>query len=241
MDNRRVALVTGANKGIGYEIARQLGQREHTVVVGARDAARGQAAAGRLRAEGIDARFVALDVTRAETIAAAAASLARELGRLDVLVNNAGIARGGGAPSAVDVAVVREVFETNVFGVIAVTQAMLPLLRAAPEARIVNVTSGLGSLTKMSDPTDAYAQFGSVAYGPSKTALNAVTVAFANELRATRIKVNAACPGYTATDLNGHRGPRTVEQGARAPVYLATLPPDGPSGVFVNEDGPLPW
>jgi NAD(P)-dependent dehydrogenase (short-subunit alcohol dehydrogenase family) len=236
-----VALVTGANKGIGREIARQLARRSFTVVIAARDQARGDAAAAAIRGEGLEARAIELDVTRADTIAVAVAWLERELGRLDVLVNNAGIARGAAPPSAIGLTAVREVFDTNVFGVMAVTQAMLPLLRAAPAGRIVNVTSGLGSLGQMSDPANPYAHLGSLAYGPSKTALNAITVAFANELRGTPIKVNSACPGYTATDLNGHRGTRTVEQAARAPVRLATIAADGPTGGFFNEDGPLPW
>jgi NAD(P)-dependent dehydrogenase (short-subunit alcohol dehydrogenase family) len=236
-----VALVTGANKGIGREIARQLAHRGFRVVIAARDEARGSAAAAAIREDGGDALAIVLDVTRPDTITAAAARLERELGRLDVLVNNAGIARTGAPPSAMALGTVREVFETNVFGVMAVTQAMLPLLRAAPAGRIVNVTSELGSLGNLRDPAFAHRTVGSLGYGPSKTALNAITVAFANELRDTPIKVNSACPGYTATDLNGHRGPRTVEQAARAPVRLATLPPDGPTGGFFNEDGPLPW
>lgn len=236
-----VALVTGANKGIGREIARQLAHRGFRVVIAARDEARGSAAAAAIREEGGDALAMVLDVTRPETVAAAAAQLERELGRLDVLVNNAGIARTGAPPSTMALRTVREVFETNVFGVMAVTQAMLPLLRAAPAGRIVNVTSELGSLGNLRDPAFAFPTIGSLGYGPSKTALNAITVAFANELRDTPIKVNSACPGYTATDLNGHRGPRTVEQAARAPVRLATLPPDGPTGGFFNEDGPVPW
>ena len=236
MQQRPVALVTGANKGIGKEIARQIAERGFAVIVGARDLGRGQAAAAGIPG----ARALALDVTKPETIAAAAAAIADTPGRLDVLVNNAGIARGGVASSA-SLADIRDVFETNVFGAIAVTQAMLPLLRAAPAGRIVNVSSGVGSLTRITDPAYPHLRVGGVAYGPSKTALNAVTVAFAQELRDTSIKVNAACPGYTATDLNNHTGPRTVEQAAREPVRLAMLPADGPTGTFSNEDGPLPW
>ncbi|MDC0670456.1 SDR family oxidoreductase [Nannocystis radixulma] len=251
MHDKPVALVTGANKGIGLQIARELAARGYTVLVGARDPARGEVAAKQIAG---DARSLVLDVTDAATIAAAAASIQRELGRLDVLVNNAGIARGGaardaslaaitrsGAPSVASLADVRAVFETNVFGVIAVTQAMLPLLRAAPAGRIVNVSSGIGSLTTISDPAYPFRGVGGVAYGPSKSALNAVTIAFAQELADTPIKVNAACPGYTATDLNAHSGPRSVVEGAREPVRLALLGPDGPTGTFSNDGGPIPW
>jgi len=240
MTSTLVALVTGANKGIGRQIARELARRGYTVLVGARDAGRGEAAAAQIRQEGGDARAIALDVTDAASIAAAAARIRSELGRLDVLVNNAGIVKGG-APSVAALADVRAVFETNVFGVIAVTQAMLPLLLEAPAGRIVNVSSGVGSLTRISDPSYPHRGVGGIAYGPSKSALNAVTVAFAQELADTPIKVNAACPGYTATDLNGHSGPRSVAEGAREPVRLALLGADGPTGTFSNDAGPLPW
>jgi NAD(P)-dependent dehydrogenase (short-subunit alcohol dehydrogenase family) len=250
MHARPVALVTGANKGIGHEIAKQLAARGHTVLVGSRDPVRGESAARLVTG---DVRVIALDVTNIDSIAAAAARIDRELGRLDVLVNNAGIATGrasgvatlpgirAGAPSTASLADIRLVFETNVFGVIAVTQAMLPLLRKAPAARIVNMSSRIGSLTAISDPAFAFPGIGGVAYGPSKTALNAVTVAFAQELADTAIKVNAACPGFTATDLNNHSGPRTVAEAAREPVRLALLGPDGPTGTFSNDAGPIRW
>jgi len=226
MQKNKVALVTGANKGIGHAIASALAARGLTVLVGARDAARGEAAAQRIAG---DARSCPLDVTRADSIAAAVSRIQRELGRLDVLVNNAGIATFGTA-STTPLDAVRAVFETNVFGVIAVTQAMLPLLRAAPAGRIVNVSTRLGSLTSITDPNF-----------PSKSALNAVTVAFAQELADTNIKVNAACPGHTATDLNGHSGPRTVGEAAQEPVRLALLGDDGPTGTFSNDAGTIPW
>ena len=250
MHEHPVALVTGANKGIGHEIATQLAARGYTVLVGARDPARGEAAARRIAG---DARALALDVTRADSIAAAAARIARELGRLDVLVNNAGIASGdpgattleqiarSGAAGTASLAGVRAVFETNVFGAIAVTQAMLPLLREAPAGRIVNVSSRVGSMTAISDPAYPMRGVGGVAYAPSKSALNAVTIAFAQALDGTAIKVNAACPGYTATDFNGGSGTRSVTEAAREPVRLATLGPDGPTGTFSNDAGSLPW
>jgi NAD(P)-dependent dehydrogenase (short-subunit alcohol dehydrogenase family) len=254
MHDKPVALITGANKGIGHQIAQELAARGFTVLVGARDLARGEAAARAIAVVGGDARPLALDVTDGDSIAAAAERIGRELGRLDVLVNNAGIARsrpaGGatladiarsGAPSRTALADVRRIFETNVFGVIAVIQAMLPLLREAPAGRIVNVSSRVGSLTTISDPAYAHRGVGGVAYAPSKSALNAVTVAFAQELAETRIKVNAACPGYTATDFNDHSGPRSVVEAAREPVRLALLGPDGPTGSFSNDEGPIPW
>jgi NAD(P)-dependent dehydrogenase (short-subunit alcohol dehydrogenase family) len=245
-----VALVTGANKGIGLQIAKDLAANGFTVLVGSRDLDRGRSAA---ESVGGDARAVQLDVTNQASIAAAAERIRTELGRLDVLVNNAGIGHAGkpgrslkeiadsGRPSVASLDEVRAVFETNVFGVIAVTQAMLPLLRAAPAARIVNVSSASGSLTRNADPDNPRrALFGAV-YGPSKTALNAITLAFAVELEPTGIKVNAAAPGFTATDFNNFEGTRTVQQAAREPVRLALLGPDGPTGTFSDEDGPLPW
>jgi len=237
MDENKVALVTGANKGIGYAIASELSARGFTVLVGARDGARGEAAARRIAG---DARPLELDVTRAESIRAAAAWIRRELGRLDVLVNNAGITKSA-KPSEASLDDVRAVFETNVFGVIAVTQAMLPLLRQAPAGRIVNISSRVGSLSAITDPHFPMPGIGGVAYGPSKTALNAVTVAFAQELQGTPVKVNLACPGHTATDLNGNSGPRTIAEAAREPVRLALLGPDGPTGSFSNDAGSIPW
>ncbi len=237
----KIALVTGANKGIGLEIARQLGKRGVRVLVGARDAGRGKAAADALKAEGIDARFVELDVTNQATIDAAAKLVEKEFGKLDILVNNAGIAIERDPPSTVPLDAVRKTYDTNVFGVIALTQAMLPLIKKSAAGRIVNLSSGLGSLAQHSGPNSPFANFLFLAYNSSKTALNAVTVQFANELRNTPIKVNAADPGYVATDLNNHSGPRTVEQGATAPVRLALLDADGPTGGYFNEDGVVPW
>jgi NAD(P)-dependent dehydrogenase (short-subunit alcohol dehydrogenase family) len=250
MQEKPVALVTGANKGIGLQIAKDLAAHGFTVLVGSRNLEHGETAA---KSVGADARALQLDVTNQASIAAAAERIRNELGRLDVLVNNAGVSHAGkpgrsleeivksGRPSVASLDEVRAVFETNVFGVIAVTQAMLPLLREAPAARIVNVSSASGSLTMNADPTNPHrAVFGAV-YSPSKTALNAITLAFALELESTGIKVNAACPGFTATDLNNFQGTRTVQQAAREPVRLALLDANGPTGTFSNEDGPLPW
>ena len=242
---KSVALITGANKGIGYEIARQLGA-DHgmTVLVGARDAARGQEAAQRLTAGGIDARFVPLDVTDPASVEAAARLIERDFGgRLDVLVNNAGVSMEYVPPSQTDLAKFKATYETNVFGPFLVTKAMLPLLEASAAGRVVNVSSSLGSLTKNSDPAWEYAAVKLLSYNSSKAALNMQTVLLAAELagKGSAVKVNSVCPGYVATDLNNHQGPRTVEQGARAPVRLATLPADGPTGGYFNEDGPIPW
>ncbi len=239
---RRIALVTGANKGIGLEIARQLAALHGmTVLIGARDESRGKEAAGKLRADGLDARAVLLDVTDQKTIDAAAQRIEQEFGRLDVLVNNAGVFLDRVAPSRLEMSMLRDTYETNVFGVFAVTKAMIPLLRRSAAGRIVNMSSGLGSLTQNSDPGWEFAGVNLLAYNSSKTAVNAMTVQFAAELKDTGIKVNAADPGYTATDMNRHQGTRTVAQGAAAPVRLATLPPDGPTGGYFDESGPVPW
>ena len=246
-----IALVTGANKGIGLETGRQLGARGATVLAAARDEERGREAERALRAAGADARFVPLDVTDPGSVQRAADWIDREYGRLDILVNNAGIARGS-RPSETDLDAMREVYEVNVFGVIRVTNALLPLLRRAPAARIVNVSSEVGSITSMTDPSSPLAHMpGSVAYPSSKSALNMITAMYAKELRDTPIKVNAANPGYTKTDLNRNSGFRSVAEGAEASVYLATLPADGPSGILWGHlwsaDGPadaygiLPW
>jgi NAD(P)-dependent dehydrogenase (short-subunit alcohol dehydrogenase family) len=247
--DRPVALVTGANKGIGLQIAKDLAAHGFTVLVGSRNLDRGEAAAKSVAA---DARALQLDVTNHASIAAAAERIRKEFGRLDVLVNNAGIAHAGKpgrsleevvkstCASVVSLDEVRAVFETNVFGVIAVTQAMLPLLREAPAGRIVNVSSAAGSLTMHADPRNPRrAMFG--AYSSSKTALNAITLAFSLDLASTPIKVNAACPGFVATDLNNFQGTRTVQQGAREAVRLALLDANGPTGTYSNDDGPLPW
>ena len=239
-----VALITGANKGIGFEIARQLGlDHGMTVLIGARDEQRGQEAAAKLTAMGIDARPVSLDVTDPANVRQAAQWVETEFGgKLDVLVNNAGIASERCAPSETDLAKFKMIYDTNVFGPFIVTQAMLPLLKRADAARVVNVSSGLGSLAQNSDPAWAYAAVKPLAYNSSKAALNMQTVLFAAELaQATKIKVNSADPGYTATDLNNHQGTRTVEEGARAAVRLATLPADGPTGGYFDEGGPVPW
>ncbi|MEH2328878.1 SDR family oxidoreductase [Nostoc sp.] len=239
----KVALITGANKGIGYEIARQLGSRGASVLVGSRDIRRGEEAANKLRISQIDARTIQLDVSDQKTIDSAAKQIESEFGKLDILVNNAGILSDSDRlpPSQVDIETLRHTYETNVFGVFAVTKALLPLLKKSKAGRIVNLSSSLGSLTQNSDPNYEFADFKLLAYNSSKTAVNAITVLLAAELKDTPIKINAADPGFTATDINQYQGYRTVEQGAIAAVRLATLPNDGSSGGFFDENGVVPW
>jgi NAD(P)-dependent dehydrogenase (short-subunit alcohol dehydrogenase family) len=250
----KIALITGANKGIGFETARQLGAQGMTVLVGARDEQRGRQAERALREGGADAHFVQLDVTDAASVNRAAQWIEAEYGHLDVLVNNAGtasVARQGHQPSQTSLEDMRAVYEINVFGVVAVTNAMLPLLRRATAARIVNVSSEVGSITSQTDPASPLSQMpASAQYPSSKAALDMLTAMYAKELRDTPIKVNAANPGYTATDFNDHRGFRTAAQGAEPSVHLATLPDDGPSGTLWGHIwttggdggyGTLPW
>lgn len=241
MSGQRIALVTGANKGIGYEIAAGLGRLGWRVGVGAQDPERRADAVAALRDGGADAFGVPLDVTDDASVAAAAALIEREAGRLDALVNNAGITGGmPQAPTDVSPDQVRAAVEVNVIGVIRVTNAMLPLLGRSPAPRIVNVSSSVGSLTLQTTPG---ADTGPIsgAYSPSKSFLNAVTIQYAKQLAGTDVLINAACPGFTATDLNGHRGVRTPEQGAATAIRLATLPDDGPTGAFFDDAGTVPW
>jgi NAD(P)-dependent dehydrogenase (short-subunit alcohol dehydrogenase family) len=241
MTTKTTALVTGANKGIGLAICQGLGTLGWRVGVGARDDGRRDAAVDALRGQGFDAFGVPLDVTDRESVAAAAALLEDQEGRFDVLVNNAAITGGPPQePTVVDPETVLRVADTNVVGVIRVTNAVLPLLRRSASTRIVNISSGVGSLTLQTAQSAAVGPI-SAAYSPSKTYLDAVTVQYAKELADTPILVNMGCPGYVGTDLNGHQGTRTVEQGAVIAIRLATLPEGGPSGTYSNEDGPLPW
>ena len=252
MQNKPVALVTGANQGIGLQIAKDLVAHGFTVLVGSRNLERGEAAA---REIGPDARALQLDVTDQASIAAASQRVRKELGRLDVLIQNAAISntnkRPGQSveeyaattrPSNVSLDEMRAVWETNVFGVLAVYQVMLPLLRGTPNARIVNVSSGVGSLTRNADPAFAYRSIFGPVYPSSKTALNALTIAMAIELENEGIKVNAVSPGFTRTNLNGYAGTETVEEGAREAVRVALLGPDSPTGTFTRwENETIPW
>jgi len=244
------ALVTGANKGIGHAIAKGLAERGLSVLIGARDPKLGEKAAASLREAGHDARAVVLDVTDPASVRAAAEQITADPGRLDVLVNNAGIS--GPAvhpPDEADMDAVHRVFDTNLYGVIRVTNAMLPLLRRSPAGRIVNISSGTSSMAAMTDPAHYFWNMdASVAYPASKAALNMLTIQYAKRLRDTNILVNAAAPGACATDFlipftraTGRTVDRTAEQGAAIAIRLATLDDDGPTGGFFDDDGPVPW
>lgn len=249
IQDKLVALVTGANQGIGLQVATELAANGFTVLVGSRDSEKGVAAA---KSIGPNAHALQLDVTDQASVSAAANRVRNEWGRLDLLINNAAISHAGtpgrslqelmqaNRASVASLDEVRAVYETNVFGVLVVTQAMLPLLREAPSAQIVNVSSGVGSLTLNSDPAFPYRAGFGVGYAASKTALNAITLSFAIELESTNIRVNAASPGFTATALNNFEGTDTVEQGARNIVRVA-LDLDGPTGTFSGPDGMFPW
>jgi NAD(P)-dependent dehydrogenase (short-subunit alcohol dehydrogenase family) len=240
--SEKIALVTGANKGIGKEISRQLAAKGVLVVMGARDPKRGEQAAADLRAQSLPVEFVPIDVTSQASVDQAAADVQRRHGRLDILVNNAGIALDWIPASELTVEAFQQTFDTNVFGVFRVTKAFLPLLKKSGHGRIVNVSSGLGSLNRNADPNSTLAIRNQLlAYSSSKAALNMMTIHFAKELQSAGIKVNSANPGFTATDMNQHRGPRTVEQGAAEPVRLALLPDDGPTAGVFSDTGADPW
>jgi NAD(P)-dependent dehydrogenase (short-subunit alcohol dehydrogenase family) len=238
MTENKIALVTGANKGIGKEIARQLGEAGYRVLVGSRDLERGQQAAAEIE----NAVALQLEVTDPESVQAAADTIAQEYGRLDVLVNNAAIIPVGDAGVAeIEAAVLRDGFDTNVVGLVAVTQAMLPLLRKAEQARVVNLSTSLASFTLVGDPESRLSSKRTLAYNATKAAVNMVTVMLANELRGSGILVNAADPGNCATDMGGWQAARTPAQGAAVAVYMATLGADGPTGQVYDEAGQLPW
>jgi len=237
------ALVTGANKSIGFEIAKQLAQLGYFVYIGSRDKTKGSQAIEKLKAMGItNVDRIQLDVTDINSIKAARQELEAKTQKLDVLVNNAGIS-GGFPQQATNVSIdtLRIVFETNFFGAVQVTQEFIELLKKSDQPRIVNVTTELSSLTNHSDPNWKFAQFKPAAYGPSKTALNAYTVMLAVELKDTNFKVNCVCPGFTKTDFNNHMGHKKVEDAANVIVKYATLDKDGVTGKFVNAEGEVAW
>ncbi len=239
-----MALITGANKGIGFETARQLGKLGITVIVGSRDVTKGEAAATRLRAEGVDARALKLDITKTDDRDAAVEFVANNFGKLDILVNNAGIANegwGGNSTSSTSAKVLRQTFDTNLFAPVALTQELLPLLRKSLAARIVNLSSIMGSQTMHSNPKSPIYDNKPFAYDASKAALNSFTIHLAHELRDTNIKVNSAHPGWVKTEMGTDAAPMDVAEGARTSVDLATLPDDGPTGAYIHLGKTLPW
>ena len=238
----RVALVTGANRGIGFEISRGLANREMTVVMGARDSGRGRTACSQLQAEGLAVHFQHLDVTDGDSIKAVVNEIVGRFGRLDVLVNNAGIMVDQEVTAiAMDVATVGETMQTNFYGPLLLCQHCIPWMRKNGYGRIVNMSSTLGSLTEIADPESNYAAMQSPAYRLSKNALNGITALFAGQVRGDNILVNSACPGWVKTDMGGRRAPLTPAQGADTPIWLATLPDNGPTGGFFRERKLIPW
>jgi NAD(P)-dependent dehydrogenase (short-subunit alcohol dehydrogenase family) len=239
---KKVALITGANKGIGFETARQLAQQGYTVLIGARDKTRGSEAANQLKSEGLDANFLHIDLEDPATFPAAAKVVSTEYGHLDALINNAGINLDfGHRASEVDTDLVRKTFEINLFSQIELTKNFIPLLEKSPAGRIVNLSSILGSLTLNSDPKSPIGDWRSLGYNASKAALNAYTAILSFDLRNTKIKVNAAHPGWVKTELGGPNAPMELEDGAKTSVWLATLPDDGPTGGYFHMQDRLPW
>jgi NAD(P)-dependent dehydrogenase (short-subunit alcohol dehydrogenase family) len=248
--NEKVAFITGANRGLGFETARELGELGTRVIIGSRDAKKGEEAAAKLRKQGIDAETLTFDVNNARDHQKAYDYLAEKYGRLDILVNNAGVWKEGepvsptSAPkpaSAVSPEILRETFDTNFFATVALTQKLLPLIRKAPAGRIVNVSSILGSLTLQADPASPVYSFKAFAYDASKAALNAFTIHLAHELRDTKIKVNSAHPGWVKTDMGGPTATMEVSEGGKTSAQLATVPEDGPNGGFFHLGQSLPW
>lgn len=242
MSESKVALITGANKGIGLETARQLGKQGITVLIGARDAAKGEQAAKTLQGEGITAEAIVIDVASRASVDAAAKTVEQKYGKLDILVNNAGVFQDWGTSAfAVTEETMRETYETNVLGPFRTMQAFLPLLKKSPAGRVVNLSSVLGSVGLAADPSTVYSKSRGAAYATSKAALNMLTVSFANELRRTNIKVNNAHPGWVKTEMGGSGAELEVPEGAATSVRLATLPDDGPTAGYFHKDETLPW
>lgn len=241
---KKVALITGANKGLGLEMARQLAQAGVTVALAARDQQKGEEAAEKLRKEGLDVHFLKLDVTEKKDYAAAAKFLEEKFGRLDILINNAGVSLDGFSgvkPSATADDVLRKTFDTNFFAPIGLTQTLLPLLKKSEGGRIVNMSSILGSQTLHSDPKSPIYDFKALAYDASKAALNSFTIHLAHELKDTNIKVNSAHPGWVKTDMGTDAAPMEIPEGAKTGVELALLGADGPTGGYFHLGKPLPW
>ena len=245
MASEKVAFITGGNKGLGLETARQLGKLGIAVVIGSRDLEKGVSAAQKLKSEGIHADAIRFDVTNPADYQSVYDYFDKNYGHLDILVNNAGIARenflGGNQTSTTSAEVLHDTFDTNFFGVIQITQTLLPLIRKSPAGRIVNLSSILGSLTLHADPNSPIYNAKSFAYDASKAALNAFTVHLAHELKDTKIKVNSAHPGWVKTDMGTDAAPMEIPDGAKTSVRLATLPDDGPTGGYFHMNDALPW
>ena len=251
MNDSKVALITGGNRGIGLQTARELGRLGILPILGVRDAARGATAAAQLKAEGIAVEVMHVDLAKPATHGIAYEDIERRHGKLDILINNAAVWRESATSSSdlpeenrtstLPLAILRETFETNFFGTVALTQCLLPLIRRSAAGRIVNVSSSLGSLTLHTDPTSHIYDYKVFAYDSSKTALNAFTVHLAHELRDTPIKVNSAHPGWVRTEMGGENATLDVSEGGKTSVWLATLPADGPTGGYFHLDQPLPW
>ena len=244
----KIAVITGANRGLGFATARRLGQSGVRVIVGARNLANGEEAAARLRREGLDSEALSIDIDSPASVREAAKLVEREHGRIDILINNAGILPEATAPDVdrpLDLGMVRETFETNLFGTISVTNEFLPLLRRSASGRIVNVSSTMGSLTDQTDPSSPYYGLLVPAYQMSKAALNGFTIALSKALTDTSIKVNSVCPGWVQTDLGGPENraaaPTTADEAAQIVVDMASIPDDGPTGRFVDRDGAVAW
>jgi NAD(P)-dependent dehydrogenase (short-subunit alcohol dehydrogenase family) len=241
----KVAFITGGNRGIGLETARQLGKQGVTVVIGSRDAAKGKEVADKLRAEGADVQAIRFDITKPADYREAYNFFDKNFGKLDIIINNAGVMKEAvGAPnntSSISPAALRETFDTNFFGTVELTQVLLPLIKKAPEGRIVNLSSILGSLTLHADPNSPIYGFKTLAYDASKAALNAFTIHLAAELRDTKIKVNSAHPGWVKTEMGTDAAPMEIPEGAKTSVQLALLPANGPTGGYFHMGEPLPW
>ncbi len=240
LSQKKIALITGANKGLGFEISRQLAQLGIKVVMGVRDPIKGEAAANQLLSNGLDVEFKYLDVTDAKSIEAIRIYIDKTYGKLDILINNAGVYLDLGQKSSeVSLEIIRQTLETNFIGAVAITQSLLPLIRKSEAGRIVNMSSGRGSLTQHSDPNCHYAK--TLAYNSSKTALNSFTVMLAAELKGTATKVNSADPDWCRTDMGTAAATHSAQEGADTPVWLATLSEEGPTGGFFNSRNPIPW
>ena len=245
MNNKKIALVTGANKGLGFETSRQLAEQGITVLMGARNAGKGKAAVKKLKDAGLSVEFILLDVTNHAHIRNAAEEIEKRFGKLDILVNNAGMSHKeetlmGNSTATISPRALREIFDTNFFGLVELTQKLLPLLKKSDSGRIVNVSSILGSLA-IQGKEGGMSGFKPFAYDASKTAVNAFTIHLAAALAGTNIKVNSAHPGWVRTDMGGREAPVMPEEGAKTAVRLATLDPDGPTGKFFHGDEELPW